>query len=149
MPKTQVCLECGIEKPVESFEWQKNRPNPRKRCKSCRHKARDFSKEYEYRRKKKKEKYWEDPAAARRIWERSVYGICKEDFKYDVCWICGSSHRLSIDHCHASEKVRGLLCGRCNSALGFFKDDVENLKKAIEYLEYGETHYQLSRRSYP
>ena len=39
-----------------------------------------------------------------------------------------------IDHCHSSNKVRGLLCNSCNLALGQFKDNVKTLAKAIEYL---------------
>lgn len=42
--------------------------------------------------------------------------------------------RLSIDHCHTTGKVRGLLCHACNTAIGKFKDDVELLHKAIRYI---------------
>lgn len=42
--------------------------------------------------------------------------------------------RLSIDHCHKTGIVRGLLCHACNTAIGKFKDDVELLHKAIEYI---------------
>jgi hypothetical protein len=44
------------------------------------------------------------------------------------------SLKLGVDHCHATKKIRGLLCSRCNHGLGLFKDSVEYLKKAIEYL---------------
>lgn len=56
----------------------------------------------------------------------------------EVCAICGaepSTRALAIDHCHDSGKIRGLLCTRCNIGLGYFKDSIENLTKAIEYLE--------------
>ena len=39
-----------------------------------------------------------------------------------------------LDHCHDSDKIRGVLCGPCNLGLGFFRDDIERLKSAIEYL---------------
>lgn len=42
--------------------------------------------------------------------------------------------RLSIDHCHATNQFRGLLCWECNIALGKFGDDPERLRRAIEYL---------------
>lgn len=42
---------------------------------------------------------------------------------------------LDIDHCHETGIIRSLLCNRCNQALGLFKDDIESLKKAINYLE--------------
>jgi hypothetical protein len=43
------------------------------------------------------------------------------------CAICGSAERpLVIDHCHSQNRVRGLLCGQCNSALGLLSED-ENI----------------------
>lgn len=42
---------------------------------------------------------------------------------------------LSIDHCHTTGKVRGLLCRQCNIALGKFKEDVTILQSAIAYLK--------------
>lgn len=41
---------------------------------------------------------------------------------------------LAVDHCHETGKVRGLLCSKCNTALGSFKDSKELLRKAIQYL---------------
>lgn len=63
------------------------------------------------------------------------------------CAICGKglelqqdtarrSKKAAVDHCHASGKVRGLLCAPCNQGLGFFKDSIENLKNAISYLKF-------------
>lgn len=57
------------------------------------------------------------------------------------CAICGSAHKsnarkdsLAVDHCHASGAVRGLLCHRCNTAIGLLKDDVTILEAARAYL---------------
>jgi len=43
--------------------------------------------------------------------------------------------RLEIDHCHTSGRVRGLLCVRCNLAIGQFNDDPALLLRAIGYLQ--------------
>ena len=51
------------------------------------------------------------------------------------CAICGIfKDKLDIDHCHKKNKIRGLLCGSCNRALGLLKDNTEFLLKAINYL---------------
>lgn len=56
----------------------------------------------------------------------------------EVCAICGNKDRngraLAVDHCHTTNKVRGLLCTDCNTALGLFKDSKDLLTAAIEYL---------------
>ena len=61
------------------------------------------------------------------------------------CRICGVAagantrrERLAVDHCHSTGKVRGLLCHRCNTALGLFYDRRESLAAAIEYLAEAE-----------
>ena len=40
----------------------------------------------------------------------------------------------SVDHCHQTLKVRGLLCRRCNVALGFLNDKESNLERALQYI---------------
>ena len=54
------------------------------------------------------------------------------------CAICGKHERfpsaLAVDHCHGSGRVRGLLCRRCNTGLGQFRDNPELLAKAMAYL---------------
>jgi hypothetical protein len=57
--------------------------------------------------------------------------------KEDGCSICGGHHLLGIDHCHDTGLVRGWLCRRCNTALGFFNDDPERLAVALRYLQGG------------
>lgn len=57
------------------------------------------------------------------------------------CAICGTTspgggaNRFSIDHCHGSQAIRGLLCISCNNGLGRFNDDPDRLQKAAAYLE--------------
>jgi hypothetical protein len=45
------------------------------------------------------------------------------------------SRSLCIDHDHKNMQVRGLLCDRCNTALGLFFDDAALLRTAADYLE--------------
>ncbi len=42
--------------------------------------------------------------------------------------------RLHVDHCHETNKVRGLLCPNCNLMLGHAKDSVTTLLAAAQYL---------------
>jgi hypothetical protein len=73
---------------------------------------------------------------------KRVYGISLED--YDVmferqggaCAICKRTGlTLCVDHCHLTGEVRGLLCIRCNSAIGFCSDDPALLQTATDYLQ--------------
>lgn len=56
------------------------------------------------------------------------------------CAIC-KTHKdnftrdLSVDHCHITNKIRGLLCTNCNRAVGNVKDSVKIAKNLIKYLE--------------
>ena len=78
------------------------------------------------------------------------FGITVEDFdrmfeeQGGVCKICGCPETrtqnervtmLSIDHCHSTGRVRGLLCDACNTAIGRVDDRIDLLEKAIEYLK--------------
>lgn len=56
------------------------------------------------------------------------------------CAICAvplevGSASTHVDHCHATGRVRGVLCVRCNMGLGYFKDRTDVMAKAISYLE--------------
>jgi hypothetical protein len=55
-----------------------------------------------------------------------------------ACAICRrppSSKRLAVDHCHKTNRVRGLLCDNCNHALGKLHDSPELMRAAAKYLE--------------
>lgn len=93
-----------------------------------------------------REKYGYTPRYRERINAKArEFGIDKEYLlglylNDPKCSICGEKQEdlprmLCVDHCHESGKFRGLLCDNCNTAIGLMKDDVDSLKKAIEYLE--------------
>jgi len=76
----------------------------------------------------------------RKVWNRRArYGITPEDFtelwekQKGKCALCHNA-ATDVDHDHATEKVRGLLCHSCNTALGQFGDTIQGLQKAIDYL---------------
>lgn len=73
------------------------------------------------------------------------YGITLDDYNRMLaeqgggCAICGSETNkngkaLFVDHCHDTGRVRGILCYKCNTGLGSFKDDAGLLEKAFRYL---------------
>lgn len=77
---------------------------------------------------------------------RRTYGISMREFDELVefqggnCAICFKpldvlNRRANIDHCHTTDRVRGILCTGCNTGLGHLGDDIEGLKRALYYLE--------------
>ena len=87
--------------------------------------------------------------AMRRCLLRSIYGISTEEYQKilisqkRVCAICGNKeltkegveNNLCVDHNHLTGRVRGLLCRKCNSGIGMFRDNSELLFNAIRYLK--------------
>ena len=107
----KVCTTCGQDKPFSEF-WQKSETKKdgtrsyRPSCKEC-------------EIKKKLQKYHQ--------------GGGKEEQK-KRSFRALPHGRLFVDHCHNTGKYRGLLCVTCNTGLGAFKDNVDLMQKAIEYL---------------
>lgn len=77
---------------------------------------------------------------------KHLYGISQDQYDQMLfnqnysCKICSApsssfKKRLHVDHCHVTNKVRGLLCSNCNRALGLFKDSINILNSAIDYLK--------------
>jgi len=53
-----------------------------------------------------------------------------------ICGLeCGSGNKLAVDHDHATGKIRGALCGKCNRGIGLLGDDPFLLRCALAYLE--------------
>ncbi len=57
----------------------------------------------------------------------------------------GTTMRLILDHCHTTNKVRGLLCHQCNVLIGFAKDSTDILESAIIYLQAHKMDYEKSQ----
>lgn len=60
--------------------------------------------------------------------------ICKKPESIIGTKLNKSPIRLAVDHCHLTKRIRGVLCQRCNAAIGLFFDNKEFLNNAIEYL---------------
>lgn len=77
---------------------------------------------------------------------RTTYGLTlsvmqamyrDQDERCKICRLRFTSiEKVHIDHDRDTNKVRALLCRACNSGLGLFKDNAENLRRASEYVSY-------------
>jgi hypothetical protein len=61
-------------------------------------------------------------------------GRCAICNQYETTKRNGVIKNLAVDHCPQTNKIRQLLCARCNTALGSLRDNIETLQKAINYL---------------
>ena len=142
------CSKCKQLLPLLSFSVAA-RSNRHPYCKLCMSKANKISK---IKNRETYEKYKIKTRLKAR--EKSMiqkYGLTLDQYKImhntqnGLCKICGNCETalqpngseikdLCIDHCHKTNKIRGLLCHNCNAGLGHFFDNVNSLKSAIEYL---------------
>ena len=86
-----------------------------------------------------------EAAEYRRRWNLAKrYGITIEQYgdlwlrQGEACGVCRLKHRrMVVDHDHATGKVRGILCHRCNVCLGGLGDNLEGVMRAVRYLSGG------------
>jgi hypothetical protein len=133
----RVCRCCGIEKPLDSYPKDKRwRGTYKLDCKIC------FN-------SKRRANY--NPEQRRDEGLRQLYGIDRDTLSSmytdqdGCCAICGTGISLisgktkkgkaHVDHCHVTNKVRGLLCTKCNTLLGMAEDSRVILENAIIYLD--------------
>jgi hypothetical protein len=124
-----------------NFEWRE----PSNDIGECASKA-------EYMRKWARQYRDRNPEKFARYNFAKNYGITYDDYvnllekQNGVCSICtrkeetrnpktGEPRNLAVDHCHAKGRVRSLLCSKCNTGLGLFRDDPALLRAAALYLE--------------
>jgi len=151
------CNKCGEEKTPNKFPKRK----ADKRCNSCvnEYKRAYYSANKEEinrrcrelspsRRKQKaiyNSRYYnshkeESHKTSRRYVLKNTYGMSEDDRDNLInkqegrCAICKKFAELVIDHDHSTQKVRGMLCRKCNLAIGHFEDDITYMASAIKYL---------------
>jgi len=135
----KICVKCNIEQPLDNFYKQTGARTKegyrRPTCKSCCNKdailwAKNNPDKIKTIRRKTKLK--------------QKYGITLEKYqemliKYgNKCAVCNQEHSrrpLNVDHCHVTGKVRGLLCDKCNMALGLLNDSKELINNLRGYLD--------------
>jgi hypothetical protein len=118
----KICSKCKVNKTFSNFSKDITKPDGRyPSCRSCRKKS-----EENYYLKVKYNLSIEAYEGMVRS-QNGVCAICKK-FSLNGC-------RLVVDHDHISGRIRGLLCDNCNLALGLFKDSLETLSSAFDYLE--------------
>ncbi len=149
---TKRCFKCGKLKDKTEFYKNKIRADGcSAECKEChlvRYKHYNSKQEYKIAQRKRTIRWRkENPEKALRNHLKKNFNLTLERW-YEMqdeqnygCKICGGvnfnkrNKRLSVDHCHETGKIRGLLCDPCNKGLGHFRDSPEMLRKAADYLE--------------
>ncbi len=127
------CNKCGIEKPLS--EYYKNaitKDGHHGECKPCNN-------------ARAKKWYKDNPDRGKHNRLKKHYGISFSKYlemlkdQNNKCLICNcellQDKNTCIDHCHTTNKVRGVLCTNCNILLGQARDSVDILKSAQTYLE--------------
>lgn len=155
------CSKCKKCKAIHDFYKEKGKP--RSECKKCNIamvlKGRNPEKH------KKSNKNWASrhPDRIRDLNLRMCYGITLIQYneilasQNGMCAVCnatdsgpsrkGSSKMepLYVDHCHQTGKIRGLLCRKHNTGLGYFSDDISILQRIIDYLKKEQHAAQTNR----
>lgn len=124
---------------AKTIKWQKDNPD---KVKESRIRFKLNNPNYRKNLKQENPEKFAEQRFKSLMWRIKVK-MSYEDFKLMLkkqngkCAICREpevKRRMSVDHCHKTGKVRGLLCQMCNTSLGGFKDNPKLLKKAINYL---------------
>jgi hypothetical protein len=128
----KTCTKCKLVKILDDFYPRNNRLDGKEsECKSC---SNLRKKQYRLNNKEiiRAQNKKRNPG-----WDINRYNEYVE-LQGNRCAICGTDNPglsdWSADHCHTTNKPRGLLCVRCNAGLGYFKDNPEYLQSAIDYL---------------
>jgi Recombination endonuclease VII len=140
---TETHKECRKCKEIKLHsEFSLDKKNKYGTCYWCKICAASNARKHHHRRMKEDSSY---PESKKANYVKGRHGIVLEEYKERLatqnyeCAICrvklpAQGHQTHLDHCHKTGKLRAFLCTNCNRGLGHFKDSVENLSKAINYL---------------
>lgn len=145
----KTCSGCNLTKSLEDFSLRKSSSDGlQSKCKVCCAKYRKDNREQiknylQSKREQNREHYRELDRRYSRKKTLKKYGLTEEQYGQMVgnqegkCLICFRvpTDNLVVDHCHETGIVRGLLCRKCNAAIGALDDSPDLLKRAITYLE--------------
>ena len=137
------CCVCNTRKPFSEFFNFKNKSDGKSyRCKSCDDKARKKwarnnpeKAHLSSRERNLKHKYGVDLEWYEKQFKKQKYSCAICESKVNKTTGNREFWNFSVDHCHDSGKVRGLLCNNCNRALGLFQDNPKLIRKAADYVE--------------
>lgn len=127
MFENKICSRCKINKTRSQFYKQKDRKDGMAAsCIECERKRCKRGTKYDYRRRNRNYK---------KLCGITVEYYSREHEKQNgLCLICNKKEKLVVDHCHKTNKFRGLICNQCNKGLGDFKDNFSLLIKAAHYI---------------
>lgn len=128
-----ICTKCFKNKKETEYNFRENNYR-RRQCKACCYENNRKNYKHEQERNRKlKQKFGIDNLEYQRLLEKQkgVCGICFNEQKV----LKRNRGFLSVDHNHKTGKIRGLLCGNCNRAIGLLYDNTKLLKQAIKYLK--------------
>ena len=149
---TKICTTCKILKDTNEFPRDKHTPSGiHSRCKVCHRKSSiDYYRSHRMEMIQKNKQYQKNHPEKTKIRQRNKslkrdFSITldqyndllkKQDYKCAICKRKQTKFKraLAVDHCHKTNRNRGLLCGNCNMAIGLFKEKIFFLKSAIDYL---------------
>ena len=160
----KVCTKCNKRRRRSSFHFQRAGLHgweyQRSVCKKCALLlARDWKKNNPEQSEVHRKKAYKN-SKERGYHLKANFGLTIEEFNAlyarcdGNCQICkkpeSRKRRLSLDHDHKTGRLRGFVCGRCNSLLGFALDDPELLRAAAEYLQAADLGVVITQgRSVP
>lgn len=137
-----LCPKCNRSLPSDRFNKHK------RQCNDCRAAVQRAYVERNRMTVYERNKAWRD-AGGTRASTVGAYGLTVTEYESllaaqgGLCGICKetcpSGRNLAVDHDHETGKVRGLLCTRCNPGLGYFRDDAERLRAALQWITTGGT----------